>query len=73
MCHRERLDLGGAHRVEIIRHGYLPDHETEPPFVPGRQRIEHVTFTNGLPAFAITNGSPLTACSINRDKWVLAS
>src|SRR6185312_16360580 len=32
-----------------------------------------ITFTSGLPAFAITNGSPLAAWSTRRDRWVLAS
>jgi hypothetical protein len=31
------------------------------------------TFTSGLPALAITNGSPLAACSTSLDRCVLAS
>ena len=36
-------------------------------------RVDAVTFTSGLPALAVTNGSPAAARWTNRDRWVLAS
>jgi hypothetical protein len=32
-----------------------------------------ITFTIGLPALAITNDSPLAACSTSLESWVFAS
>jgi hypothetical protein len=70
---KELLDLCAAHPIKIIGYDDLSAHESQPPDLPGLRRIRAVTLTSGLPALAITNGSPLAARSTSRDRWVLAS
>lgn len=41
--------------------------------MPSGTAVSGTTFTIGLLAFAITNGSPLAAWSASRDKYGLAS
>ena len=69
---KKLLNLCAAHTVEISWNSNLPCHKSKQL----RVRLgssSGTTFAIGFPAFAITNGSPLAACSTKRDRWVFAS